>query len=150
YNMSQSLSKIYVHVVFSTKYIQKKITAEVRAELQAYIVGCLADVKSYTEEIYINPDHLHVLCTLPRTLTIAQLVSKIKTPSSMWLKQKGVLDFEWQGGYGTFSVSASNVDAVKRYIQNQSEHHKKVDFKDELRMFFEKYKIEYDEKYVWD
>lgn len=148
--MSQSLSKIYVHVVFSTKYIQKKITTEVRAELQAYIVGCLADVKSYTEEIYINPDHLHVLCTLPRTLTIAQLVSKIKTPSSMWLKQKGVLDFEWQGGYGTFSVSASNVDAVKRYIQNQSEHHKKVDFKDELRMFFEKYKIEYDEKYVWD
>ncbi|MFV0520902.1 MAG: IS200/IS605 family transposase [Mangrovibacterium sp.] len=148
--MSQSLSKIYVHVVFSTKYIQKKITAEVRAELQAYIVGCLADVKSYTEEIYINPDHLHVLCMLPRTLTIAQLVSKIKTPSSMWLKQKGVLDFEWQGGYGTFSVSASNVDAVKRYIQNQSEHHKKVDFKDELRMFFEKYKIEYDEKYVWD
>lgn len=137
-------------MVFSTKHIGKVITEDVREGLQAYIVGCLADVKSYTEEIYVNPDHLHVLCTLPRTITIAQLVSKVKAPSSIWLKGKGILNFEWQGGYAVFSVSASKVDVVKRYIKNQPEHHKKTNFKDELRLFFERYKIEYDEKYVWD
>lgn len=68
----------------------------------------------------------------------------------MWLKGKGILNFEWQGGYVAFSVSVSNVDVVKHYIMNQPEHHKKTNFKDELRLFLEKYKIAYNEQYVWD
>lgn len=148
--MPQSLSKIYVHIVFSTKNKQNIIAEDFREELQKYIIGCLSDLKSYTEEIYINPDHLHVLCTLPRTITIAQLVSKIKAPSSKWLKPKVVANFEWQDGYAAFSVSASNVNAVKKYILNQPEHHKAVLFKEELILFFEKYDVEYDERYVWD
>ncbi|MDC0584212.1 IS200/IS605 family transposase [Bacteroidales bacterium] len=148
--MPQSLSKIYVHIVFSTKFRENLIKEEIRQELQKYIIGCLNDLKSYTEEIYINPDHLHILCTLPRTITIAQIVSKIKAPSSKWMKTKGIVGFSWQDGYGAFSVSASNVDAVKKYILNQPEHHKKENFKEELVLFFKKYNIEYDERYVWD
>lgn len=148
--MPQSLSKIYVHVIFSTKYGQSIIPENQREELQRYIIGCLSNIKSYTEEIYINPDHLHALCTLPRTVTTAQLISKMKTPSSQWLKEIGISKFGWQDGYAAFSVSASNVSAVKKYIHNQPEHHKKVEFKDELRMFFKKYKVDFDERYVWD
>lgn len=130
--------------------MQKVISESIRIELQGYIVGCLTNIKSFTEEIYVNPDHLHALCTLPRTVTTAQLISKIKTPSSQWLKEKGIKNFSWQDGYAAFSVSASNIETVKRYIRNQPDHHKKVDFKDELRLFFEKYNVEYEERYVWD
>jgi hypothetical protein len=78
------------------------------------------------------------------------LVSKIKTSSSKWIKLQGISDFDWQDGYGIFSVSASKVDTVIKYILNQPEHHKKITFKDELRQFFKEYQIEYDERYVWD
>ncbi len=148
--MPQSLSKVYIHVVFSTKYRQHLIPESIREELQSYIIGCLRNIKSYTEEIYINPDHFHALCTLPRTVTIAQMVSKIKTPSSRWLKEKGIPHFDWQNGYAAFSVSASGVKAVKRYIRSQPVHHKKADFKNELQLFFNKYNVEFDERYVWD
>ena len=148
---------IYVHTVFSTKHIKKIIPENIREELQSYIIGCLSNIKSYTEEIYVNPDHLHALCTLPRTVTTAQLISKMKAPSSHWLKNKGVGNFDWQDaclparqGYAAFSVSASNIEAVKKYIRNQPEHHEKVDFKDELRLFFKKYKVAFDERYLWD
>jgi REP element-mobilizing transposase RayT len=148
--MPQSLSKIYIHVVFSTKHVQPIIPENIREELQKYIIGCLNNISSYTYEIYINPDHLHALCTLPRTVTTAQLISKMKAPSSKWLKEKGIPDFGWQDGYGVFSVSPSNINAVKKYIQNQPTHHKKKYFKDELRLFFKKYNIDFDERYVWD
>ncbi len=92
--MPQSLAKVYLHIVFSTKHNQKMVKEDYREELQKYIIGCLSDIKSFTEEIYINPDHLHVLCTLPRTVTIAQIISKIKAPSSKWLKPRGISNFE--------------------------------------------------------
>lgn len=148
--MSQSLSKVYLHIVFSTKNAQSLISESIRPELQAYIIGCLNNIKTYTEEIYINPDHLHILCSLPRTITIAQLVTKLKAPSSHWLKDKGIHNFSWQRGYACFSVSASNMKQVKAYIMNQPNHHKVTNFKDELRLFLKKYRIEFDEKYVWD
>ncbi len=148
--MAQSLSKIYVHIVFTTKHLRNIISEEIREELQRYIVGCLVNEKSYVEEIYVNPNHLHALCTLPRTITVAQMISKMKTPSSRWLKEKGCLGFEWQDGYAAFSVSPSNISAVKKYIQDQPIHHKKTDLKDELRLFLQKYAVEFDERYVWD
>ena len=148
--MPQSLSKVYVHIIFSTKYRQSIIDEKSRIEIQKYIVSTLANKGVYTEEIYINPDHLHILCTLPRTITIAKLVATVKAPSSMRLKEKGINNFCWQEGYGCFSVSASKVDVVKKYIKNQKEHHKQLDFKDELRMFFKEYHTDYDERYVWD
>ena len=87
---------------------------------------------------------------MPRTITIANLISKIKTSSTKWIKKRGIDNFSWQNGYGTFSVSSSKVEIVKNYILNQKEHHKKTSFKEEYRTFLKEYKIDYDERYVWD
>ena len=144
--MPQSLAKVYVHIVFSTKHCKPVIKDDIRKELHAYIIGVLSKLGSYTNEIYANNDHIHILNSLPRTITIAELVSKTKTASSKWIKQKGIPDFGWQDGYGIFSVSASKVDIVKKYILNQPQHHSKTIYKDEMR----EYEIGYDERYVWD
>jgi len=148
--MPQLLSKVYVHIVFSTKNGVPLIKDEIKAELHYYVIGTLTNLDSYTNEIYANPDHIHILCSLPRTITIAELISKIKTSSSKWIKTRGISNFSWQGGYGIFSVSSSKIEIVARYIRNQPEHHKKVTFQDELRRFFKEYGIDYDERYVWD
>jgi putative transposase len=148
--MSQSLAKVYVHIVFSTKKGQHLINEKIRNELQSYLIGVLSKIGAYTYELYANPDHIHILNTMPRTITIADLISKIKTSSSKWLKLQGINNFDWQDGYGIFSVSASKVSVVRNYILNQPDHHKKIKFKEELRQFFKEYEIEYDERYVWD
>lgn len=148
--MPQSLSQVYVHLIFSTKHAEALIDNSIDSRLCAYMVGTLAELRSYTDAIYANPDHLHILCTLPRILSIASMVSKVKSASSKWMKENGVPNFFWQDGYGIFSVSASKVEAVKKYILNQAIHHQKVSYKDELREFFKQYNIKYDEAYVWD
>ena len=148
--MPQSLAKVYIHIVFTTKTGFPFIHEGIRPELQSYIIGTLSNLSIYTYEIYCNPDHIHILCTLPRTLTLADLVSKIKTSSSKWLKTKGIERFDWQDGYRIFSVSSSKVKTVENYIRKQPEHHKGANYKDELRKFFNEYKIDFDERYVWD
>nr|WP_320118910.1 transposase [uncultured Marinifilum sp.] len=114
------------------------------------MVGTIAKLKSYTNAIYANPDHVHILCNLPRTITHADFISKIKSSSSKWIKENGVPNFAWQNGYDIFSVSSSKVEVVASYIRNQKEHHNKKSFKDELRTFFKEYGIDYDERYTWD
>jgi putative transposase len=148
--MPQSLAKVYIHIVFTTKTGFPFIHETIRPELQSYIIGVLSNLGIFTYEIYANPDHIHILCTLPRTLTMADLVSKIKTSSSKWIKTKGLHDFDWQDGYGIFSVSSSKLATMENYIRKQPEHHKQANYKDELRQFFTEYKIEFDERYVWD
>lgn len=130
--MPQSLAKVYIHIVFSTKHSQPIISTNIQKELHAYLVGTISRFGSYTNGIYANPDHIHILCNLPRTITIADFVSKIKTSSSKSIKTKGVTNFSWQDGYGVFSVSSSKINVVTWYILNQFEHHKKVTIKEEL------------------
>jgi REP element-mobilizing transposase RayT len=148
--MPQSLAKVYVHLVFSTKHRQNFINDEFRLELHSYLIGVLSNLGSYTYEIYANNNHLHILNSLPRTITIATLVSKTKTSSSKWIKEKWISEFDWQDGYAIFSVSDSKLDAIKKYIQNQPQHHLKSTFQDELRQLFKDYGIDYDERFVWD
>jgi len=148
--MPQSLSKVYVHYVFSTKYRASIIPSTIQEELHKYLIGILSNNGSYVNAIYANPDHVHILCTLPRTMTLANLIAKVKASSSKWIKTKGVANFSWQDGYGVFSVSSYKVGVVEKYIQNQKEHHQKKDFKEEYRKFLDDYKIDYDERYVWD
>jgi len=97
-------------------------------------------------------DHVHILFALGRVITIADLVEKIKTGSSKWIKTKGreFRTFHWQKGYGAFSIGQSNVTLLKRYILGQKQHHQRVTFKDEYRKFLAAYGIDYDERYVWD
>jgi|TARA_Y100000592_G_scaffold96960_1_gene166565 REP element-mobilizing transposase RayT len=126
------------------------ISEEFRPNAQAYFVQVGSNLGSFTEEIFIMPDHIHWLCTLPRTITIAELIKNLKISTSIKFKEIIRRDFEWQKGYGIFSVSQSKLGIVKNYILNQKEHHQKLDFKTEFRRFLEEYQIEYDEKYVWD
>jgi putative transposase len=126
--MPQSLSKVYIHIVFSTKNRIPMILEAFRPNAQAYFVEVGANLGSYTEEIFMMPNHTHWLCTISRTQTISDLVKNVKIASSAKMKEFGVPDFSWQKGYGAFSVSQCKLEIVKRYIQNQHEHHKKINF----------------------
>ncbi len=152
-NMSQSLAQIYIHLIFSTKKRQRSFQEDVLNEqLRAYLGGILREIGCPSMAIGTPEDHVHILFCLSRTHAIADVVGQIKSSSSGWMqKQPGdYCNFAWQGGYGAFSVSASGVEDVRAYISNQVEHHKKVSFLDEFRLFLEKYNVPYDERYVWD
>jgi REP element-mobilizing transposase RayT len=148
--MPQSLSKVYLHVIFSTKNRAPLISEKIRLDAQAYFVKVGSNLGSFTKEIFMMPDHIHWLCTLPRTITIADLVKNVKISSSIKMNEMVKGDFNWQKGYGAFSVSQSKIETVRKYIQNQPEHHAKEDFQTEYRRFLKEYQIEYDEQYVWD
>ena len=127
-------------------------TPDQRAALHAYSREfCNA---SDCEPILINgvEDHVHILCNLSRTVTLAGLVEEAKKSSSKWMKEQGLSygDFFWQSGYGAFSVSQSNVEQVRAYVAAQEEHHRKVSFQDEFRALCRKHGVEIDERYVWD
>lgn len=148
--MSQSLSQIYVHLIFHKKYSSVAILEKDLSKLFAYIDGIIVNNKSLVVKIGGVSDHIHILCTHPRTVTTAKLVEEIKRCSSRWLKTLSpyYIDFAWQGGYAIFSVSASQLDAVERYIMNQQEHHKKKSFEEEYIEFLNAYNIKYDKDYV--
>ena len=152
YTMAQSLAQVYLHTVFSTKYRQKLITPDIEPSLYAYIVGVISNQGGITLEINGISDHIHILSTLPRTVTIAKYLEEIKRSSSKWMKAQSLdfKNFAWQGGYATFSVSASKVNVVSKYIRNQKEHHKKLTYKEEVIQFLKEYKVEYNEQYLWD
>ncbi|MES2982680.1 MAG: IS200/IS605 family transposase [Verrucomicrobiota bacterium] len=149
--MPQSLSNILVHLVFSTKNREALISKDIRQRLHGYMVGILDHLKSPSIQTGGVEDHVHILFSLNRTTTIAEVVEEVKKGSSKWMKAEGgVKEFSWQSGYGAFSIGESQVETVVRYIQNQEEHHKKITFEQEYRKFLERYKVTYDEKYVWD
>ena len=150
--MAQSFAQVYLHTVFGTKYRDHLITDEIAPKLFSYLGGIIKNLGGTPIEINGMPDHVHILSTLPRTITIAKYLEQIKKSSSKWMKNQHSVsrNFAWQNGYATFSVSSSKVRAVKRYIENQTEHHKKLNFKQEVIRFLEEYQVKYDEKYLWD
>lgn len=150
--MPQSLSKVYVHIVFSTKNHYPFIKNEIENELFAYIGGIIKTNSGVLLKINAVPDHIHILSTLPKTITQSKFLEEIKRNSSRWIKSKGqdYHNFAWQRGYGVFSVSSSKLSAVSSYIQNQKEHHKQTSFKEEFIQFLKEYNIEYNVKYLWD
>lgn len=150
--MPQSLSSILVHLVFSTKNREPYITAEIESELHAYLAAVFRECHSPALTINGTTNHVHTLFALSRTVTVAEVVEEMKKRSSKWAKTKGGLqrNFQWQTGYGAFSIGRSNVDALKRYIAGQKEHHRRKTFEEEYINFLRKYGVEYDERYVWD
>jgi len=152
--MPQSLAKVSLHIVFSTKDRRPSLRdAGLRQELNAYMAAVLKDNVD-SPAIIINgvEDHIHALINLSRKFAIMDVIQEMKTETSKWLKTKSkdTTDFAWQSGYGAFSVSESNVEQVKEYIASQEEHHKKVSFQDEFRAFCKRHNVELDERYVWD
>ena len=149
--MAQSLSKLYIHLIFHIKYDSVKIQSENKKALYAYMGSIINDNQSVPILINGTGDHIHILCIMSKNIALAKLTEEIKRHSSRWIKTQGsgYKSFGWQGGYAGFSVSQSLHDKTKKYIQNQEEHHKKMTFKEELFLFLNEYGIEYDEKYLW-
>jgi putative transposase len=151
--MPQSLAKILVHTVFSTKdrrpFLRDKL---LREELHRYLGGILTHNDCQPIIIGGVEDHVHILSTLSRTCQAADMVKEVKRGSSLWLKTKSpdLHDFSWQSGYGIFSIGNSQVESVRNYIAGQEEHHRKVSFQDEFREFLKRYGVEFDERFVWD
>jgi putative transposase len=152
--MSQSLAKVIVHIVYSTKHRQPWLCDPIlRSELYAYNATVLKkDVDSPAILINGMEDHIHILCLLSRKFAIMDVIKQSKTETSKWIKKQATTynDFQWQAGYGIFSVSQSNVGQLKQYISGQEEHHKHMSFQDEFRELCRKHGIEIDERYVWD
>lgn len=150
--MSQSLAQIFIHIIFSTKGRRALISKSFSKDLYNYMTGISRNLNCPVHEIGGVEDHIHILVSLSRTLTISQLIEEIKKSSSKWVKSKdpAYWDFAWQAGYGAFSVSQSGCDEVRRYIRNQESHHAKISFQDEFIYYLKKYQIDYDEKYIWD
>lgn len=149
--MTQSLAKIVVHAVYSTKNREPLLIQAVRDDLYAYIVGILDSLDCAVLEINGTEDHVHALILMSRTISSSKMIEEMKKGSSRWLKTQNAMlkDFAWQGGYSVFSVSESQVPKVVQYIQNQEERHKKMSFQDEFRNLLIKHNIEFDEKYLW-
>ena len=150
--MSQSLSKVYVHIAFSTKNHQPFIDDFIKTSLFEYLGGICKGMECNPLKVGGHRDHVHILCLLSRKVQQMKLMEEIKKQSSKWIKTKGPAysDFYWQDGYGIFSVNPTETDIVVKYIENQQEHHQKITFKDEFRSFLKKYNVEYDERYIWD
>ena len=148
--MPQSLTFVLLHVVFSTKDREALLHENVRPELFAYLAGVARNMGCECYRVGGMADHVHLAIGLGRTVTIAALIEELKTSSSRWLKLHGIDDFAWQRGYGAFSVGRSDFDTLMSYIDKQAEHHRKVDFRDELRMLLRRYGVESDERYLWD
>lgn len=148
--MSHTHTNLLIHIVFSTQDHLPLITSEIKAELVADMGGLVKERKG--KPIIINgmSDHVHMLILLPPNVSISDAMRFVKAISSRWIKERFGKKFAWKKGFGVFSVSRSNVDAVVKYIKNQEQHHKGFDFKTEFVSLLDKNDVEYDERYLWD
>ncbi len=150
--MPATFSKILLHLIFSTHNRVLAIKPDLRDRLYAFIGGIVRDERGTLLCAGGTPDHVHLLVRWRTDAPIADLLRNVKSRSSKWMHETfpEQRDFAWQTGYGAFSVSHSQCDAVRQYIAEQAEHHRSRSFQDELVEFLRAHEIEYDERYVWD
>jgi len=150
--MSQTLTSLLVHLVFSTKERVPIITPEVEPDLFAYIGGILRNHQSRLLDAGGTRDHVHLLVSQSKNIGVAQLLKEVKGSSSSWIKtqEREFRNFHWQDGYGAFSFGISDLPDLQRYVANQKEHHRVRTFKDELIQLLEENGIEHDERYLWN
>jgi putative transposase len=150
--MAHTYTNLLVHGIFSTKDRVPTIEADVKAEMLPVIGGIISNIKGKAYAINGMAAHLHILMSIPPSLSVAEAIQKIKANSSRWVHEKWPKRraFAWQIGYAAFSVSKSNVPSVIKYIDTQEEHHRKITFQEELIGFLRKHDVGYDERYIWD
>ena len=150
--MASTLTKILLHITFSTKGRAALIPEAIEPDLYAYIGGICRRMESPLLAMGGTADHVRMIVSLGKTVALSDLMLDVKRDSSKWIKERdtALREFGWQDGYFGFSIGGSGVDALLAYIANQKEHHKTVDFKDEVRSFLRKYGIEWDERYIWE
>ena len=150
--MPQSYTSLNLHIVFSTKRRNSWITSEIDARLYDYFGGILRNEGCSLLAAGGMPDHVHLLVSLNKQLSVSDALRILKANSSKWIHETFPMRkmFAWQSGYGTFSVSHSGLDNVKRYIAGQAEHHRTRTFQEEFIALLKRHKIEFDERYLWD
>jgi len=150
--MANTCISLHVHIVFSTKNRAPLINAEWRGCLRAYLGGIAVEYKMKPLEIGGVADHVHMLVSLPSTISLSKAVQLLKGNSSKWINETfpGNGRFQWQEGYGAFSVSMSQIPDTMEYIRSQEQHHRKKTFQAEYLAFLKKHGIEYDERYLWE
>jgi putative transposase len=150
--MANTYSQIHIQIIFAVKGREQLIKEEHREELQKYITGIITNKNQKLLAIYCMPDHTHIFVGLRPNIAISDLVRDIKANSSSFVTENNLTKspFNWQEGYGAFSYSKSQVDAVVKYVLNQAEHHKKRTFREEYIDFLQKFEIQYDEKFLFE
>ncbi len=156
--MPQSLARISLHLVFSTKDRRRVfLTRQMRDTVAGYITGIGKNLGCPVIRVGVVTDHVHILYLQSRTEKIADVVATVKRESSSWIKDQewahmnpDFAQFHWQNGYGIFSVSESKLLEVSQYIDGQMEHHKKISFQNEYREFLKRHNLSCDERYVWE
>jgi len=150
--MPQSLSRVIVHIIFSTKDREPWLGSDVGPRMHAYLATVCRDLGAELVRVGGVADHVHIVTTLPRTVSQAQLIEQIKKVSSKWIKTLDARyrSFFWQRGYGAFSVSPSQLEAVLEYVDTQQEHHRTRTFQEEYRELLRRHGVDFDERYVWD
>ena len=150
--MPQSLSKVILHIVFSTKNHEPWLDLDVRPRMHAYLATVCRDLGAELVRVGGVADHVHIVTMLPRTVSQAQMIEQIKKTSSKWIKARDARyrGFFWQRGYGAFSVSSSQLASVLKYVDAQTEHHRTRTFQEEYRDLLHKHGVVFDERYVWD
>ena len=150
--MPQSLSKVILHIIFSTKNREPWLVPTIRSRMHAYLTTICCDLGGKDVCVDGVSDHVHIVTTLPRTLSQAEMIEQIKKASSKWIKnvERCYRGFFWQRGYAALSVSPSQLDAVLQYVKTQEEHHRTRTFQEEYRELLKKHGLTFDERYVWD
>jgi putative transposase len=137
-------------MIFSTHGRRALIKSDFRADLFAYLGGIIREMGGTALIVNGTTDHVHMLVRIRPAQSSAQIARVVKANSSRWVHEKWDSEFAWQTGYGVFSVSASNVAAVTKYITGQEGHHRKHSFQEEFVAFLKKNNVAYDERYIWD
>jgi REP element-mobilizing transposase RayT len=150
--MAQTIFSSYYHIVFSTKNRFDFIHVDLEDELYAYMGGIVRNKDGRLLKGGGTANHSHLLISTSKNYLVPDLVGSVKRDSSKWIKTKGGMlsKFAWQDGYSAFTVGYPQLTAVTEYIANQREHHKEKLFEEEMRGFYLKYEVEFDERYVWD
>jgi len=149
--MSQSLARVLLHIIFSTKNREPYFGDQsIRKNLHAYLAATANHLGAPSISVGGVADHIHLVCALGRTLSVATLVAKLKVSSNQAFQGNFLSRFSWQSGYAAFSVAESTLESVVKYVCSQEEHHKRLTFQDEYRAFLKRHNVNFDERYVWD
>ena len=150
--MGNTYTSLYIHYIFSTKNRLPLIVPEIQDRLWPYMAGIAKNNNMKALAVGGMPDHIHILLSLPATISISKTIQIIKGNSSKWINENFDTSdhFSWQKGYGAFTVNISILQDTVRYIQNQAVHHRRKSFKNEFLDFLKKNEVVYDERYVWD
>ncbi len=149
--MASHFNSVHIHFVFSTLNRQKLIAPEIRESLWAYMAGIASNNNMKALVIGGVSDHVHMLISMPTTITIAKAIQLIKGNSSKWIHEeyKDISRFAWQVGYASISVSPGRVERTVRYIRNQESHHREMTFREEYLKFIKEAGLSYDERFIW-